>query len=137
MPINRRSINMMSTTGTTMNLYSTTVKGDNYYGYSDGLHTVQVIYDQFVGRIHIQASLSLEPTDSDWFDILPTTTAGTEFNSEGYVQFNSNEPGNLSEAYTFTGNFTYIRVDMDREHVGDGETYDSSYGQISRVVLSA
>jgi len=137
MPINRRSINMMSTTGTTMNLYSTTVKGDNYYGYSDGLHTVQVIYDQFVGRIHIQASLSLEPTDSDWFDILPTTTAGTEFNSEGYVQFNSNEPGNLSEAYTFTGNFTYIRVYMDREHVGDGETYDSSYGQISRVVLSA
>lgn len=137
MPINRRSINMMSTTGTTMNLYSTTVKGDNYYGYSDGLHTVQVIYDQFVGRIHIQASLSLDPTDSDWFDILPTTTAGTEFNSEGYVQFNSNEPGNLSEAYTFTGNFTYIRVYMDREHVGDGETYDSSYGQISRVVLSA
>jgi len=137
MPINRRSINMMSTTSTTMNQYSTEIKGDNFYGYSDGLHTIQVVYDQFVGRLHIQATLSLEPSATDWFDIIPTTTAGTEFNPLGYVQFNSNNPADLSEAYTFTGNFTYVRVYMDREHVGDGSTYDSSYGQISRVVLSA
>jgi len=26
---------------------------------------------------------------------------------------------------------------VDREHVGDGETYDTSYGSVSRVVLSA
>ena len=137
MPVNRRSINMMDSTGTTMNQYSTEVKGDNYYGYSDGLHTVQVIYNQFVGRVRIQGTLSLEPTSSDWFDVLPTTTAGTEFNPLGYVQFNSNAPANLAEAYTFQGNFTFIRIYMDREHVGDGTTYDPSYGQINRVILSA
>ena len=43
MPINRRSINMLSATGTTMNQYSTEVKGDSYYGYSDGLHSLQII----------------------------------------------------------------------------------------------
>lgn len=137
MPINRRSINMLESSGTTMNQYSTEVKGDNYYGYSDGYHTVQVIYSQFVGRLRIQASLSLEPSSTDWFDIVPSTTAGTEFNSLGYVQFNSNDPANRAEAYTFQGNFTWVRVYMDREHVGDGTTYDSSYGQISKVVLSA
>lgn len=137
MPINRRSINILGSTGVEMNKYGTSVKGDSYYGYSDGYHTVQVLYDQFVGRLRIQATLSLEPSDSDWFDLVPSTTAGTEFNSAGYVQFNSNNPADKSEAYTFQGNFTYIRVYMDREHVGDGTTYDSSYGSISSVILSA
>jgi len=137
MPINRRSINMLSATSTTMNQYSTEVKGDSYYGYSDGLHSVQVIYEQFVGRVRIQATLAISPESTDWFDLIPTTTAGTEFNSGGYVQFNSNNPANLAECYTFTGNYTFVRVYMDREHVGDGTTYDSSYGQIRQVILSA
>lgn len=137
MPINRRSINILGSTGVEMNKYGTSVKGDSYYGYSDGYHTVQVLYNQFVGRLRIQATLSLEPSDSDWFDIVPSTTAGTEFNSAGYVQFNSNNPADKAEAYTFQGNFTYVRVYMDREHVGDGTTYDSSYGSISSVILSA
>ena len=137
MPINRRSINMLSASGTDMNKYSTEVKGDSYYGYSDGLHSLQVIYEQFVGRLRIQATLAITPESTDWFDIVPTTTAGTEFNATGYVQFNSNDPANLAECYTFTGNFTHIRVYMDREHVGDGSTYDSSYGQIRQVILSA
>jgi len=128
---------MLSATGTTMNQYSTEVKGDSYYGYSDGLHSVQVIYEQFVGRVRIQATLAISPESTDWFDLIPTTTAGTEFNSGGYVQFNSNDPANLAECYTFTGNYTFIRVYMDREHVGDGTTYDSSYGQIRQVILSA
>jgi len=137
MPVNRRSINMLSTTSTDMNKYSTDVKGDSYYGYSDGLHSVQVVYEQFIGRVRIQATLSLEPSSTDWFDLVPTTTSGTEFNGAGYVQFNSNEPGNLAECYTFSGNYTFVRVYMDREHVGDGTTYDSSYGQIRQVILSA
>jgi hypothetical protein len=136
MPINRRSINMLASTGTTMNKYSTEVKGDSYYGYTDGFHTIQVIYNQFVGRLRIQATLDLTPETADWFDIVPTST-GTEFNPAGYIQFNSNAPAVTAEAYSFQGNFTFIRVYMDREHVGDGETYDASYGQINRVILSA
>jgi hypothetical protein len=137
MPINRRSINMLESTGITMDKYSTVVKGDSYYGYSDGYHTIQVIYSQFIGRVRIQGTLSLTPETTDWFDIIPSTTSGTEFNGGGYVQFNSNAPGNLAEAYTFQGNFTFLRIHMDRAHVGDGTTYDSSYGQISRAILSA
>ena len=83
MPINRRSINMLESTGTTMNQYSTEVKGDAYYGYSDGFHTIQVIYNQFIGRLRIQATLDLTPETTDWFDIIPTTTAGTEFSGSG------------------------------------------------------
>lgn len=144
MPINRRSINMLSATSTDMNKYSTEVKGDSFYGYSDGYHTFQVTYQQFVGRFRIQATLSLEPGDNDWFDIVAdTSTYGSvtdqavAYNPLGYIQFNANDPAQGSQAYTVQGNFTYVRVYMDREHIGDGETYDSSYGQISRVILSA
>ncbi len=137
MPINRRSVTIMSATGTEMNKYSETVKGDSYYGYTDGFHTIQVTYNQYVGRLRLQGTLSLNPTSSDWFDVIATTTSGTSWNPSGYVQFNANNPADLSEAYSFQGNFTYLRVYMDREHIGDGETYDPSYGQISRVILSS
>ena len=137
MSINRRSVNILSATGTTMNQHSTVVQGDSYYGYADGFHTIQVTYNQYVGRFRIQASLSLDPQENDWFDIVPTVTNGTAFNQLGFVQFNANNPANWSEAYSFRGNFTFIRCYMDREHVGDGATYDPSYGQISRVILSS
>jgi len=137
MPINRRSVTIMSASGTEMNKYSETVKGDSYYGFTDGLHTIQVTYNQYVGRLRIQGTLSISPTAADWFDIIPATTAGGFWNPAGYIQLNANNPADLSEAYTFQGNFTFIRVYMDREHVGDGATYDSSYGQVSRVILSS
>jgi len=137
MAVNRRSVNIMSATGTSMSKYSDEVKGDSYYGYTDGLHTIQVIYNQFVGRLRIQATLSLEPQPDDWFDIVPEITTGKRFNPAGYIQFNSNEPADLSEAYTFRGNYTFVRCYVDRNHVGDGETYDPSYGQVSRIILSS
>ena len=137
MPVNRRSVTMMSASGTEMNKYSNPVKGDSYYGYTDGIHTMQVTYHQFVGRIRIQATLALEPTESDYFDLVVTSSMGTAFNEGGYLQFNANDPGNVSEAYTFKGNYTYLRLYMDRTHIGDGATYDASYGQISQVILSS
>ena len=137
MPINRRSVTIMSASGTDMNKYSETVKGDSYYGFTDGLHTLQVTYNQYVGRLRIQGTLSLAPADTDWFDIVPTSSTGSAWNPAGYIQFNANNPADRSEAYTFQGNFTYIRVYMDREHVADGTTYDDSYGQVSRVILSS
>lgn len=137
MPVNRRSVTMTGATGTSMNKYTSTVRGDSYYGYTDGIHTVQVIYNQYVGRIRLQGTLSLDPEDADWFDIVPENTTGTRFNENGYVQFNADNPASKSEAYTFKGNFTYVRVYVDREHMGDGETYDSSYGQVSQIILSS
>ena len=78
-----------------------------------------------------------------WFDIQDTTVYGsvtdqtTGYNPAGYIQFNANDPANGSQAYSVTGNFAYIRVKMDRSHIGDGTTYDPSYGQITQAILSA
>ena len=144
MPIDRRHANILEATGSEMNKYGTAVQADSYYGYTDGFHTIQVTYAQFVGRLRIQASLSLEPTDSDWFDLQQDiSTFGSitnnvaAWNPAGYIQFNANDPGDGSQAYSFTGNFAWIRVYVDRSHIGDGITYDASYGQITQAILSA
>lgn len=144
MPLNRRHVFLMGSSGTDMNKYSTEVKADSYYGYTDGYHTIQVTYSQYVGRLRIQATLSLEPGANDWFDLQSDiTTYGSitnqtvAYNPAGYIQFNANDPGDGSQAYTFQGNFALLRVYMDREHIGDGVTYDPSYGQVTQIILSA
>lgn len=143
MPIHRRNATILSSTGSEMSVTGMSVKADSYYGYVDGHHTIQVVYSNYIGRLKIQASLSLNPTETDWFDIQNTTVFGsvtdqtTGYNPQGYIQFNANDPANGSQAYSVTGNFSYIRVKMDRSHIGDGVTYDSSYGQISQAILSA
>ena len=137
MPVNRRSITLMTSTGDTMNQYSDHVKGDSFYGFTDGLHTIQVIYNEFIGRIRLQATLSIDPDTDKWFDIIPDVTSGKAFNTAGFIQFNSDNPASHSEAYTFRGNYTYLRVYMDRTHIADGTTYDLSYGSVTSVILSS
>jgi hypothetical protein len=143
MPIHRRNATILSSTGSNMNMTGMNVKADSYYGYVDGHHTIQLVYNNYIGRLKIQASLSLNPAETDWFDIQDTTVYGsvtdqtTGYNPAGYIQFNANDPANGSQAYSVTGNFAYIRVQMDRSHVGDGTTYDPSYGQITQAILSA
>ena len=143
MPIHRRNATILESTGSNMNMTGMNVKADSYYGYVDGHHTIQLVYNNYIGRLKIQASLSLNPAETDWFDIQETTVYGsvtdqtTGYNPAGYIQFNANDPANGSQAYSVTGNFAYIRVNMDRAHVGDGTTYDPSYGQITQAILSA
>jgi len=120
-----------------MNAQSPPIKADSYYGYTDGLHTIQVVYDQYVGRLRVQCSLSLDPAERDWFDVSLRSVSGNGFNPLGLIQYNIANPANYTEAYTFQGNFTFLRVLADRSHMGDGLTYDMSYGQIARVILSA
>ena len=143
MPIHRRNATILSSTASKMNMTGMNVKADSYYGYVDGHHTIQLVYNNYIGRLKIQASLSLNPAETDWFDIQDTTVYGsvtdqtTGYNPAGYIQFNANDPANGSQAYSVTGNFAYIRVQMDRSHIGDGTTYDPSYGQITQAILSA
>ena len=137
MTINRKSVLVQSSTGTTMNLTTDKVEGDSYYGYSDGMHTIAVSYAAFKGRITIQGSLALTPTESDWFDI--QISGGLSVAAGGYKNFPVSGTDGFTgvEAYNISGNFTYLRVKMDRSHLGDGTTYQSDYGSIAYIRMSA
>ena len=55
--------------GSSTTFSSDQLKGNGYYGYTDGLHTVSYKLTNFVGYIYFQATLLQNPTDSDWFNI--------------------------------------------------------------------
>jgi hypothetical protein len=137
MSINRKSILMNSSTGSTMNLTTDKVEGDSYYGYTDGIHTIAVSYNAYKGRLFIQGTLALEPTDADYFNI--QVQGGLPASQGGYKQFPVSGTDGFTgvEAYTVEGNFTYLRVKMDRSYLGDGTTYLTDYGSINYIRLSA
>jgi len=128
---------MNSSTGSTMNLTTDKVEGDSYYGYTDGIHTIAVSYNAYKGRLFIQGTLALEPTDADYFNI--QVQGGLPASQGGYKQFPVSGTDGFTgvEAYTVEGNFTYLRVKMDRSYLGDGTTYLTDYGSINYIRLSA
>ena len=54
----RKSIYLMTNTGTKWNVIGEPVRANAYYGYTDGMMTVQVIYQNFVGGFGLQATLA-------------------------------------------------------------------------------
>lgn len=74
------------------------LKGNGYYGYTDGLHTVSYKTTGFQGILKFQGSLATTPTESDWFDITDTSIGDGTTLVTGTTFFN------------FTGNFVWCRA---------------------------
>ena len=77
-------------------------KGDGYYGHSDGLHTVQYNVSGFLGSITMQASLAVDPSESDWFT-LPTTLHQSS-------NLTDDVEATGSHIKNFTGNYVWVRA---------------------------
>ena len=137
MTINRKSVLVQGSTASTMNLTTTKVEGDSYYGYSDGMHTIAIQYAAFKGRVTVEGTLSLTPADADYFPI--QIPGGQSVNSGGFKTFpvTGTDGFTGTEAYNINGNFTYLRVKMDRSYLGDGTTYLTDYGSIAYIRMSA
>jgi hypothetical protein len=85
----------------------------NYYGGFGGLQTIAFYFNQFQGRIRIQATLESNPTvDAQWFRVY-------DFDS-------TNTPTSNNFSTNITGNFTWIRANVE----------DFTSGTISQVTMS-
>lgn len=101
-------------------------KGDGYYGYADGLHTVSFHVTNFVGRLHLEATLMEEPTAGDWFaiDLSPTVS---------YLDYSSQTSD--TQGVTFSGNFVWLRAKVDRSHLTATQYSLASHGRMDKIVL--
>ena len=81
---------------TTETVTGSNFRGDGYYGRSDGVHTVQYDYVGFTGQINLQATLEIDPQESDWF------TVHTE----------NVEQGTANGIINITGNYVWIRAQV-------------------------
>lgn len=103
------SIMYPNSTSTVMIYVSDKVKGDGYYGGSDGLHTVTyTCAPTFVGTVTMQASLAAAPTDADWFTVPNTDVRYTTFNDRST---------STVDYYNFQGNYVWLR---SRVAIADG-----------------
>lgn len=121
---NFSNVVMMIGDGVRGDRLSDPVRGDGYYGYRDGNHTIAVTFQNFYGRIQIEATLDLEPAEADWFPIW--LTAATP-----YKQYSDPKTG--TEAFTFQGNFVLLRFKKMQAYLPSSYT---SVGDISKVMLS-
>ena len=84
--------------GSSTSFNSDKVKGDGYYGFSDGVHTVQTRVSSFVGTLKVQGTLVKDPANTDWVDI-DNIVIGDGSTAITDSFFNN-----------FTGNFVWIRI---------------------------
>lgn len=145
----------MTNTGDQLNVIGDPIKADSWYGYTDGLHTVQVVYQNFTGGFGIQGTLALEPKEEDWFWIKLIDSAGncaqypfltypkcilSPTGSNQYSSSTATQGDTGTEAFTFMGNFTFLRAVLTRDYINPPPQPDISgryyLGQIDRVLLS-
>lgn len=104
-------------------------KADGWYGSKNSQHTIQITVAHFKGRIGIQGTLALSPTEDDWFFI---NLSG----NNPYLEYDCKET--KTDAYNLIGNFVWLRATMDRGMQKHELTRDqiSAMGSVSRILLS-
>lgn len=143
------SVLMLPDTGSEIEVVGNPVRGDGYFGYQDGLHTISIKVSSFIGRVHIEGTLVLEPSEDDWFPIYldgcnpyidfpldprdPSSDVVTIYNRGGDT---------TTVAYSFEGNFVWLRARVSRENVKipleykNPEDIGRFLGAVSRILLN-
>jgi len=91
--------------------YTNKTPGPGYYRQDDTERTASYDFTNFTGTVKIQASLELQPGNSDWFDVSSTVRT-------------TSSAVNTTENYSFTGNFIWIRA-----------AYNLQSGTINRIAV--
>lgn len=117
---------LLSDTGLNLDVVGSKSKADGYSG-GDGLHTVGLYMSDFIGRIFIQGSLAVEPTETDWFNI---TLDGESLN---HIQYDNNTDGLVVK--NFTGNFVWVRAKIDRTYIVP-DVNPNAVGKITQIIMN-
>lgn len=123
------------------------IRADGWWGNTDGLHTISVHYYNFIGGFLLQGTLAIAPMESDWFNIslkcMPSlyTTEEVRFPLNQSAPTGTNGGDTGVSAYSFIGNFVYLRARLVRSYLGpapqsDQELRDRMVGHIDKVLLS-
>lgn len=108
-------------------------QGDGFYSRSDGFHTASWDLSAFTGKISIQGTLAVDPSETDWVDVdfeeasedFTIDTTG-KISRGGVINFIEYEADTVIESKNFTGNFVWVRV----------RVFDWTEGTINSVLLN-
>ena len=125
--MSRQSVLMLSTENE-LDYTGDSVRGDGFYGFSDGIHTVQITVSAFIGRVYIQGTLASDPVEADWFNIKVN-------GNDDYVTYGTGVGTGVTNttAYTFQGNMVYLRAKVERSHLS---LLINEVGTLSKILLN-
>ena len=148
---------MLSNIGNQFNVTGDAIRADSYFGYTDGIHTVQFVYQNFTGGIGIQGTLALNPKEEDWFWIQLVDSRGncsdrpfmtypkdplapTGAPAQAATSLSAPNGDTGTEAFTFQGNFVYLRAVVTRDYITPIPTPQPNgnwfLGQVDRILVS-
>jgi|TARA_B100000959_G_C14918669_1_gene598526 hypothetical protein len=127
----------MLTDGAALSFTGDKVRGDGYYGYNDGLHTIAIDVQDFKARVYLQGTLSTNPVEADWFDIqLASSTDYIQFPADaGNLLGGGTNGDTITKGYTFQGNFVYLRAKVDRTWI-DPTPDLANVGVLNKIQLN-
>ena len=125
--MSRQSVLMLGTENE-LDYTGDSVRGDGFYGFSDGIHTVQITVTDYIGRIYIQGTLASDPVEADWFNIKVN-------GNDDYVTYGTGAGTGVTNtiAYTFQGNMVYLRAKVERSHLS---LLIIEVGTLSKILLN-
>lgn len=135
-----KSVVMLESTDGKANVTGPAIQADGWYGHVDGLHTIAIYVQNLKGRVSIEASLSLEPTEDDWFPIpLTTTTEWIEFPRNPTLPTGQLYGDTGVLGFTFRGNILWLRAKLDRTYLPDPMSTEeeiAELGVVKKIILS-
>lgn len=132
---------LLSNTSQKWNVIGDKIRGDGWFGSTDGMHTISIHYHNFIGRLRVQGTLAEHPEDSDWFDIgLSAHSCDCDGLFLEFPMTDSTDPATGTHAYTFCGNFTFLRAAVERDYINSDANVQSSmiasHGAINKIILN-
>jgi hypothetical protein len=135
-----KTVNLLGSTQGVANLVGEKQKADGWYGHTDGLHTVAIYTQNFTGRVILEGTISLEPTEDDWFPIaLTDTSTWMEFPRNPMAPTGDLGGDNGVVAFTFRMNVVWLRASVDRSYLPqqfEGSEDIAAVGVVRKIVLS-
>lgn len=130
-----KPIIMMSDTSDHWEVQGEPVKADGWYGRSNGVHTISIKVANFVGGIQLQGTLSIDPQENDWFSIYLDNSHTDENGVLRLPKPGENDTTGIL-AYTFVGNFVWLRVNLVRSYIASEPLPHQEVGSVNRILLA-
>lgn len=138
-----QSLTLLDTTSGKLNVTGQPQKGAGYSNTIGNNHTVSIGLRNFTGRVLIEGSLAVNPTEADWVAIpLGRGTPYIQFPRDAFRPVGdmsaygaaTGDTGNF--AYSFSGNFTWIRARVDRTYISPPPVDPDLVGAVMRILLN-
>jgi hypothetical protein len=111
------TLNLLEPMSEVINMIGSPMRGAGWYGHTTGLHTVAIRVLNFQGRVSVQATVATEPTDTDWYSVLPNGVPYIQYPQLSYVlQMPSNGETSIF-GFNFSTNAVWVRAVVTRDYL--------------------